>query len=46
MRILKMLGHRLKCVFWWHDGHDRSDRPEPTPPTAETPPEEGRPHAS
>ena len=46
MRILKMLGHRLKCVFWWHNGHDRNDRPEHAPPSAETPPEGGSPHAS
>lgn len=45
MRILKMLGHRLKGVLWWHNGHDQSDRPEPAPPPAATPPEGGSPHA-
>jgi len=42
MRILKMLGHRLKVVFWWHDGHERSDRPGPIPPAPESQPGGGR----
>ncbi len=46
MRILKMLGYRMKCVFWWHNGHDRSERPDPPPAAANPSPEGGDPHAS
>jgi len=45
MRILKMLGYRLRCVFWWHDGHDRSERPDSAPPESEAPQQGGEPHA-
>ncbi len=42
MRILKMLGHRLKVVYWWHNGHEHTDRPEPAPPQPESPTDGGK----
>ncbi len=45
MRILKMLGHRLKVVFWWHNGSERSDRPDSSPPSSQGSSEEGTPDA-
>jgi len=41
MRILKMLGHRLKVVFWWKNGHEHSDRPGSSPPSSQGCSEEG-----
>ncbi len=41
VRILQMLGHRMRVIFWWGNGHERADRPPPPAPASEGPQQGG-----